>query len=169
MPAALIVADAAYMGYELARAILQTRRSFLRRMSSKVDLYTAGADDAGDLERGPACYGPPSVQKPGEPPMACRLIRVPTRAGPSATSGSVTDILDPARSAAATAAQFYRWRWRNEGVFRIYKRTINKLKLSRRTVRLVHREAEVSLLAVQILLAHADLALRPRQTVRATR
>ena len=50
-------------------------------------------------------------------------------------------------------------------MFRIYKRTINKLKLSSRTVRLVHREAEASLLALQILLAHADLALRPKRTV----
>jgi hypothetical protein len=52
-----------------------------------------------------------------------------------------------------------------KGVFRIYKRTINRLKLSSRTVRLVHREAEASLLALQILLAHADLALRPNRTV----
>ncbi len=73
----------------------------------------------------------------------------------------LTDVLDPARLSAATAARFYRWRWRNEGVFRIYKRTINKMKLSSRTVRLVHREAELSLLATQVLLAHADLALRP--------
>src|SRR3954470_23955337 len=41
-PVALIVADAAYMGYELARAIVQARRSFLLRMSSKIDLYTLG-------------------------------------------------------------------------------------------------------------------------------
>ncbi len=36
------------------------------------------------------------------------------------------------------------------------------MKLSSRTVRLAHREAELSLLATQILLAHADLALRPQ-------
>ena len=77
----------------------------------------------------------------------------------------LTDILDPAQLSLATAAKFSRWRWRNEGVFRAYKRTINKLKLSSRTVRLVHREAEASLLALQILLAHADLALRPKATV----
>ena len=34
------------------------------------------------------------------------------------------------------------------------------------TVRLVHRELEGSLLALQILLAHADLALRPHGTMR---
>jgi hypothetical protein len=77
----------------------------------------------------------------------------------------LTNILDPAKLSLATASKFYRWRWRNEGIFRTYKRTINKMKLSSRTVRLVHREAEASLLAVQILLAHADLALRPREAV----
>ena len=76
----------------------------------------------------------------------------------------MTDVLDPARLSLATAAKFYRWRWRNEGLFRTYKRTIQKLKLTSRTVRLVHREAELSLLATQILLAHADLALRPETT-----
>ena len=39
-PAALIIVDAAYMGYELAWAILQAKMSFLMRMSSKVNLYT---------------------------------------------------------------------------------------------------------------------------------
>jgi hypothetical protein len=37
-PQALIVCDAAYMGSELVRAILQAERSFLFRMSSKVHL-----------------------------------------------------------------------------------------------------------------------------------
>ena len=46
-------------------------------------------------------------------------------------------------------------------MFRIYKRVVNKVKRSSRTVRLAHREAELSLLATQILLAHAGLALRP--------
>src|SRR4029079_5254974 len=73
----------------------------------------------------------------------------------------LTDVLDPARLSAATAGKFYRWRWRNEGMFRTYKRTIKKLKLTGRTVALVHREAELSLLATQVLLAHAELALRP--------
>jgi hypothetical protein len=92
-----------------------------------------------------------------------RLIRVPAK-GKSKGKGDVwllSDVLDSARLSVATAAQFYRWRWRNEGMFRTYKRTINKRKLTSRTLRLVHREAELSLLATQVLLAHADLALRP--------
>jgi hypothetical protein len=88
------------------------------------------------------------------------LIRVPAKGKTKRDVWLLTDVLDPARLSVATAAKFYRWRWRNEGVFRTYKRTINKLKLSSRTVRLAHREAELSLLAMQILLAHADLGLR---------
>lgn len=162
-PHALIVADAAYMGYELARAIVQTKRSFLLRMSSKVELYTAEQATLATWKEGPVFYWPQYIQKKGEPPIACRLIRVPARGRAQRDVWLLTDILDSTRLSAATAAKFYRWRWRNEGVFRIYKRTIKKLKLSSRTVRLVHREAEVSLLALQILLAHADLALRPKR------
>jgi len=163
-PAALIVADAAYMGYELAWAILQTKRSFLLRMSSKIDLYTMEHATIQTWSEGPVYYWPEYVQKKGKPPILCRLIRIPAQGKAKRDVWLLTDILDPTRLSKATAAKFYRWRWRNEGVFRIYKRTINKLKLSSRTVRLVHREAEASLLALQILLAHADLALRPKQT-----
>jgi hypothetical protein len=164
-PVALIVADAAYMGYELAWAIVQTRRSFLLRMSSKIDLYTLEHATLKTWSEGPVYYWPAYIQKKEQPPIPCRLIRVPASGQVQRDVWLLTDILDPERLSLATAAKFYRWRWRNEGVFRTYKRTINKLKLSSRTVRLVHREAEASLLALQILLAHADLALRPKQTV----
>ena len=161
-PQALIVADAAYMGYELARAIVQSRRSFLLRMSSKVDLSTAGGAERASWTEGLVSSWPVKIREKGLPPLACRLIRVPAHGQAKHDVWLWTDILDPARLSAKTAAKFDRWRWRNEGVFRIYKRTINKLKLSSRTVRLVHREAEASLLALQLLLAHADLALRPK-------
>jgi Transposase DDE domain len=161
---ALIVADAAYMGFELARAIVLSRRSFLLRMSSRIDLYTAERAELTSWSEGPVYYWPAYVQDQGLPPIPCRLIRVPACGKAKHDVWLLTDILDPSRLSLKTAAKFYRWRWRNEGVFRIYKRTINKLKLSSRTVRLVHREAEASLLALQLLLAHADLALRPQQS-----
>jgi hypothetical protein len=166
-PEALIVCDAAYMGFELVQAILGAKRSFLFRMSSRVDLYTVEEASPEGWTEGPVLYWPNYVQKRGLAPIRCRLIRVPAR-GKRPGKGSVkrdvwllTDVLDPDRLSAATAAKFYRWRWRNEGMFRTYKRTVKKLKLTGRTVALVHREAELSLLATQILLAHADLALRP--------
>ncbi len=164
-PVALIVADAASMGYELAWAILQTERSFLLRMSSKIDLYTPGHATLETWSEGLVYYWPAYVQKEGKPPIAGRLIRVPARGQVKRDVWLLTNVLDPAGLSAATAARFYRWRWRNEGLFRTYKRIINKMKLSSRTVRLVHREAEASLLALQLLLAHADLAVRPKATV----
>lgn len=160
-PAALIVADAAFMGYELAAAILHSRRSFLLRVSSKTYLYTAVGAELANWTEGPVSYWPVKVREAGRPPLACRLIRVEARGRAKYDVWLLTDILDPARLPAATAARFYRWRWRNEGVFRTYKRTVSKFKLGSRTVRLVRREAEVSLLALQLLLAHADLAVRP--------
>jgi hypothetical protein len=180
-PAAVVVADAAYMGYELAWALLQARRSFLLRVSSRVHLYTREHAPLTTWSEGLVYYGPGYVREQGRPPIRCRLLRVPARDQARRDVWLLTDVLDPARLSLATAARFYRWRWRNEGLFRIYKRTIHKLKLSSRTVRLVHREAEVSLLALQVLLAHADLALRapsappgavvvsPRQVLRAIR
>jgi hypothetical protein len=160
-PEALIVCDAAYMGYDLVRTIVATRRSFLFRMSSKVSLYTLDEATLKDWTEGPVLYWPEYAQRKGIAPLSCRLIRVPAKGKAKHDVWLLTDVLDPARLSAATAAKFYRWRWRNEGVFRIYKRVINKVKLSSRTVGLVHREAELSLLATQLLLAHADLALRP--------
>ena len=163
-PQALIICDAAYMGYDLVRAILKTRRSFLFRISSKVHLYTPEKVALENWTEGTVLYWPKYVQKPGQAPIPCRLIRVPATGQAKHDVWLLTDVLAPARLSVATAAKFYRWRWRNEGLFRTYKRTINKLKLSSRTVRLAHREAELSLLATQILLAHAHLALRPATT-----
>jgi hypothetical protein len=157
---ALIIADAAYMGYELAWEILRSKRSFLMRVSSKNYLYTLERVALTDWADGLVYYWPERAQKRGELPIPCRLIRIRASHKAKKDVWLLTDIVDPARLTAQTAAKFYRWRWRNEGLFRTYKRTINKIKLSSRTVRLAHREAEVSLLALQILLAHADLAHR---------
>lgn len=163
-PAALVVADAAYMGYELARAIVQARRSCLLRMSSRIHLYTPDRTPLGIWSEGIVYYWPQYVRDQGLPPLRGRLIRVPAAGKRTRDVWLWTDVLEAARLPVATAARFYRWRWRDEGLFRTYKRTLQKLKLSSRTVRLVHREVEVSLLAVQILLAHADLALRSEAT-----
>jgi hypothetical protein len=160
-PEALVVCDAAYMGYQLVQAIVASRRSFLFRMSSKVHLYTLERADLKNWTEGPVLYWPEYAQRKGIAPLFCRLIRVPAKGKVKHDVWLLTDVLDRARLSAATAARFYRWRWRNEGVFRIYKRVVNKMKLSSRSVGLVHREAELSLLATQLLLAHADLALRP--------
>jgi len=159
-PQALVVADAAYLGYELARAILRHDRSFLLRLSSKNRVYPIDDTPFEEWQDGTIYYWPESAQKEQQPPLVCRLIRIKATGQTKNDVWLLTDIFDRQRLSMKTAAKFYRWRWRNEGLFRTYKRTLKKFKLSSRTVKLIHRELEGSLLALQILLAHADLSLR---------
>jgi hypothetical protein len=161
---ALVVADAAYLGYELARAILHHDRSFLLRLSSKNRLYAIDDTPFEEWQDGMVCYWPETAQKEQLPPLVCRLIRIKATGQTKNDVWLLTNIFDSQRLSVKTAAKFYRWRWRNEGLFRTYKRTLKKFKLSSRTVKLIHRELEGSLLALQILLAHADLALRTHDT-----
>lgn len=158
---ALIVCDAAYMGYDLAQAISAARLSFLFRMSSRVYLYTTARTTLKHWQEGPVLYWPKYIQHRGLPPIPGRLIGIRARGQVQRDVWLLTNVLEPARLSVASAAKFYRWRWRNEGLFRVYKRTIKKLKLSSRSLALVHREAELSLLATQLLLVHALLVLRP--------
>ena len=58
-----------------------------------------------------------------------------------------------------TAGDCYRWRWETEGFFRTYKRTLKKVTLTSRTLRLAHREAEASMIATQLLLCQGALAM----------
>jgi Transposase DDE domain len=159
-PQALVVADAAYLGYELACAILRHDRSYLLRLSSKNRVYPIDDTPFEEWQDGQVYYWPETAQKEQQPPLLCRLIRIKATGQTKNDVWLLTNILDSQRLSVKTAAKFYRWRWRNEGLFRTYKRTLKKFKLASRSVKLIHRELEGSLLALQILLAHADLALR---------
>jgi len=157
--AALVIADAGYVGFDLARILAAAQVDFLIRLSSVVTLYTE--DNLGPPARfreSAVYYWPPRQR--GLPPLPVRLIRVRGKK----KRGDVwlmTNVMDPKRLSHAWAGQFYRWRWENEGLFRTYKRTLSKLKLLSRSVRLVHREAEGSMLATQLLLAQGAWGLRP--------
>lgn len=89
----------------------------------------------------------------------------------------LTSVLSSRRLPAERVGLWYRWRWESEGFFRTYKRTLNMVKLRSRTVALLHREAEGSLLATQLLPAMvAELLpaasagkVSPRQAVKEIR
>jgi hypothetical protein len=149
---ALLVADACYLGYDLFTAILQANAAFLVRLSSRAYLYTTTQVPLTAWSEGLVYYWPTAVQDQGRPPLLCRLLRIK---GPKADVWLLTSVLESQQLSQRTAGQVYRWRWRNEGLFRDYKRLLGKVKLSSRTVALVHREAEGSLLALQLLLALA--------------
>jgi hypothetical protein len=150
-PQALLVLDAAFVSYELYRELQRTGSAFVVRMSSRAYLYTQGATRRARRRREqPVRYWPGWAQRAQLPAIAGRLIRIPD---PKGAVWLLTNVLDRQRLSAAQVAQIYRWRWQNEGLFRTYKRTLAKFKLTARSVRLLHREAEVSLLALQVLLA----------------
>jgi hypothetical protein len=160
--AALVGADAGFNGYWLAEAILQAGASFLIRASGKDTLYTDAPADREAWTEGPIWSWPQTAREQGKPPLRLRLIRVRSKRRKHDV-WLVTNVLDPTRLPAQTAARSYAWRWENEGLFRTYKRTLNKVKLTARTVRLVPREAEGALLATQLLLAQGAVALPRRQ------
>jgi hypothetical protein len=157
-PKALIVADAAYRGYELAEQIIDAGASFLVRMSSNVCLYVDEETPLETFQEGIVYYWPEYLQKQKQPPLKLRLIRVHSNKR-KRDVWLLTNVLDSQQLTVATASQFYRWRWESEGLFRTYKQTLKKVKLVSRTVKLVHREAEASLLAVQLLLAQGTAAI----------
>jgi len=159
--AALLVADAGYCGFELAKQLVQHNVSFLLRMSSNVTLYTE-REVALEHYREGLVYHFPAQRQKQEPPLLLRLICVRAKKKKDDV-WLLTNVLDHRQLSAASAATFYRRRWENEGQFRAYKRTLAKVKLVSRTVRLVHREAESSLLALQLMLAQGVLAVsQPR-------
>jgi hypothetical protein len=151
----LLVADAGYVGYDLLSRLQAAGMSFLVRLSSRAPLYVPDKSALKKYRDGLVYYWPQTAQKHDRPPLPVRLWRL---RGDKGDVCLMTNVLDPRRLPRRTASKMYRWRWRNEGLFRTYKRTLGKVKLLGRTVAQVHREAEGSLLALQLLLAQGVLA-----------
>jgi len=154
--AALLVADAGYPGYEVLQALHTQGVHFLMRLSSRAPLYATERVALSGFREGLVYYWPQKAQQQQFAPLQVRLLRIHGR---HADVWLITNVLTAERLSRHTAGQFYRWRWRNEGLFRTYKRTLGKVKLMSHTVAMAHREAEGSLLAVQLLLAQGSLAL----------
>jgi len=149
----LLVADAYYQGYDLYGDILEAKASFLVRLSSRSQLYTDRRVPLKHFREGLVWYWPNKAQEQDRPPLRLRLIRVPGKKKQDVWL--LTDVLDRRRLGRRQAAELYHWRWHAEGVFRAYKRTLPKIKLWSRTEALAYREAEVSLLGLQLVLAEA--------------
>lgn len=164
---ALLVADAGYFGFRLAEQLVRNQVMFLLRMSSNVTLYTQEHVRLERYREGEVYYWPSRKdRKSGAQPLHLRLIRIRAKRRRNDV-WLLTNVLDKKRLPHALAGRMYRWRWQNEGCFRTYKRTLKKMKLVSRTVRLLHREAEGSWLALQLLLAQGVLAQTDRMAKQA--
>lgn len=160
---ALVVTDAGYYGYDLILSLTRAKVYYLLRMSTNVKLYSEPTVVMEKFREGIVYYWPEAVQKKRGEPIRARLIRVRGRKKKHDV-WLLTNVMSPTRLPHKMAARLYRWRWESEGYFRTYKRTLNKVKLISRTVRSVHREAEASMIATQLLLAQGALAMpEPRR------
>lgn len=150
---ALLVADPGFNGYDLARTLTAAGVSYLIRMSGKDRLYTLSQSrlEMEAFEEGELLSWPDEARRAGLPPQRVRLVCIRRR--DKRDVWLLTNVLDAERLTREMAGRYYRQRWENEGLFRTYKQTLKKMKLTSRTVRLVHREAEGSMIALQILLA----------------
>jgi hypothetical protein len=155
---ALIVADAGYVGYEVAAKMILARVFFLIRMSSSATFYTESNEPLEEFREGIVYYWPKKQQQEGKPPLRGRLMRIHSNRHKTDV-WLFTNVEDTQQLSLETAAACYRWRWENEGFFRTYKRTLKKVTLMSRTLRLVHREAEASMIATQLLLCQGALAM----------
>ena len=156
----LVVGDCGYQGYRLARALHAAGHAFLFRVSSLTTFYSdeeLPGEPLRDWQDGQAWYWPGEAQRQKQLPLRVRLLRVRDRSRKHDV-WLATNVLRVEKLPAEAAGHYYKMRWGSEGFFRAYKRTLGKLKLVSRTVKLVHREAEGSLLAVQLLLAQAGQA-----------
>jgi DDE family transposase len=160
----LVVADAGYVSYELYRSILQAGQAFLIRMSSRAYLLSEQKVPLEKFKEGWVYYWPQEAQRKRQKPVRVRLLRVRGKKG----DVWLLTNLDRQTLSRRLAAQIYRWRWRNEGLFRTYKRTLHKMKLRYRTAALIFREAEGSLLALQLLMALATEASQQGMIVNAS-
>lgn len=160
-PLALIVTDAGYVGYDVVRRLIEANVLILMRMSSNATFYTEQKTPLARFREGIVYYWPKTIQDKNQPPLCGRLIRIRERRRKHDV-WLFTNIGDRRRLPLKVASRLYRWRWENEGFFRTYKRTLKKVKLAGRTLRVVHREAEASMIATQLLLCLGALSMPPR-------
>ncbi len=120
--------------------------------------YSETNEPLDEFREGIVYYWPKTQENEGKPPLRGRLMRIHSSRH-KMDVWLFTNVEDPKQLSWEMAATCYRWRWENEGFFRTYKRTLKKVVLMSRTIRLVHREAEASMIATQLLLCQGALAM----------
>jgi len=147
--AALIVADAGFVGYLLWHTILNGGRHFLIRVGANVELLrdlVPGSEIERDGER--VWLWPEGQRQKGAAPLALRLIRV--QKGKQVWH-LVTSLLDPSRLTETEASKLYTRRWGVEGYFRTLKQTLEKSKMRSYTPQCAGCELDWSLLSLWIV------------------
>jgi len=144
--AALLVADAGFVGYELLREVLDGGRSFLVRVGSNVHLLK----ELGYVEQeadGTVYLWPQEQGRQGYPPLTLRLI-VLQRKGRKIYL--VTN-LSPTKLGDRQASVLYEMRWGVEVFYRSLKQTLSRRKMLSRAPRQAWAELQWTLVGLKLL------------------
>ena len=154
-PEALLVADAAFVGYELCARILQAGSSFLLRVGSNRELLTELGYDSHE-RRGLVYLWPQKFRH--QPPLVLRLIKLSR--GPK-TIYLLTNVLS-AKLSDRQASTLYEMRWGVEVFYRSYKQTLDRRAVMSRTPATALVEVAATMLGLWLLgmLTVRRLALR---------
>jgi Transposase DDE domain len=161
-PAALITADAGFVGYEVWKAILDSGRQLLIRVGANVRLLK----NLGYVEEknGVVYLWPDREAKRKQPPLVLRLVVAHNGKHPVYL---VTSVRDEERLSDKQVVEIYALRWGIELFYRHFKQTFERRKLRSHCADHAELEATWSLLGLwamglhtQVLLAKKDVPAR---------
>ena len=155
--AALVIADAGFVGYLLWQTIMDGGRHFLIRVGANVELLQELVPDCDIEQDGEIVWlWPEGKRKKGHPPLKLRLIKVPKG---RQTWYLVTSLLDPEQLTEVQACKLYTRRWGVECCFRTLKQTFEGGKVHSYTPECAACELDWSLLSLWLvgLLAKQEL------------
>lgn len=151
---ALITADAGFVGYDVWKAILDSRRHLLIRVGANVRLLRK----LGYVQekKGLVYLWPDREAARKQPPLVLRLV---VARGGRHPVYLVTSVLDETVLSDAQVVEIYALRWGIEVFHRHFKQTFERRKLRSHTADNVELEATWSLLGFWAMALHAEVQL----------
>jgi hypothetical protein len=153
--AALITADAGFVGYATWKAILDSGRHLLIRVGANVRLLRK----LGYVEEkeGLVYLWPDRQAKRKQPPLVLRLVVARGKRHPVYL---VTSVLEETLLSDSQVVQIYAFRWGIELFYRHFKQTFERGKLRSHRADNAELEATWSLLGLWAMMLHAQVILR---------
>jgi Transposase DDE domain len=152
--AALVTADAGFVGYAIWKALLESGRHLLIRVGANVRLLR----NLGYVEEknGLVYLWPDREASRKQPPLVLRLV---VARGGKHPVYLVTSVLDDATLSDRQVVEIYALRWRIELFYRHFKQTFARRKLRSHTADNAELEATWSLLGLWAMGLHAEVEL----------
>jgi hypothetical protein len=153
---ALVTADAGFVGYDVWKSILGSRRHLLVRVGANVRLLKKLG--YAQEKNGLVYLWPDREAKQKQPPLVLRLVVANNGKHPVYL---VTSVLEEARLSDRQVVAIYRLRWGIELFYRHFKQTYERRKLRSHTADNAEIEATWSLIGLWSMALHTQLVLAP--------